>query len=128
MPRRRQSRYDDDDKPQPSPSFNWGQIVNIVAIPFVTAAVVFIGQWAITGDTMKRHDESIKQIVVSREDEKKSRESMRDNFMASQGKLIEVLGKLDTRLSVSEKQQEAVSKQVDKISDMLQQRPGAPRR
>ena len=124
MPRRRRSHYDDDDVvPQPSPSFNWGQIVNIVAIPFVTAAVVFIGQWAITGDTMKRHDESIKQIIVSREDEKKSRESMRDNFMASQGKLIEVLGKLETRLSVSEKQQEAVTKQVDKISDILQRSP-----
>lgn len=123
MTRRRRVIYEDDDKAQPAASFTWGNLVNLGGIPLLTAVAVFIGQWALTGDTIKRHDESLKQIVISREDEKKSREAMRDNFMASQGKLIEVLGKLDTRLSVSEKQAEAVSKQVDKISDILQQRP-----
>ncbi len=121
MPQRRRRYYEDEDHPQPSPSFTWGAIVNLGGIPLITAVFIFVGQWFVTGDTLKRHEGSIKEIVTSREEEKKSREGMRTEFMASQTRLVEVLNKLDTRLSVSEKQQESSGRQIEKISDILQQ-------
>jgi hypothetical protein len=125
MARRRRSYYEDE-RPQPNATFTWGNLVNLGGIPLLTAAAVFVGQWALTGDTLKRHDASLKEIVVSREDEKKARDNVRTEFLASQSKLVDVLNKLDTRLSVSEKQQELAGRQIEKISDILQQNQQPP--
>lgn len=125
MTRRR--KYDDD-KPHPSASFTWGHMVTLGLVPVITGAIVLVGQWAVTGDTLKRHDEAFKSLSLKNDEDKKSREEMRDKFMTSQARLIEVLGKLDTRLSVSEKQQEASSRQIEKISDQLQQLNTRPQR
>lgn len=108
------------DKPHPSASFTWGHLVTLGLVPVITGIIVITGQWAVTGDTLKRHDEAFKALAVKNDEDKKSREAMRETFNASQTKLIEVLGKLDTRLSVSEKQQEAAGRQIEKISDFLQ--------
>lgn len=118
--RRRRYRDDEDDVPHPTASFTWGNILNLGGIPLLTAIAVFVGQWALTGDTVKRHGESIKEIVTSREEERKQREGMRVEFQASQKQLVDVLSKLETRLAVSEKQQETAGRQIEKIGDFLQ--------
>lgn len=146
-------------QPHPSPSFTWGNLINLAAIPLVGAAFTLIGWYFLSSDTLKRHDDAIKQLqiesktdrdlfrteaksdrdnfqaaikanqdhfVVRVEEEKKARESVRNEFLASQSKLIEVLGKVDTRLSVGEKQQEAQSRQIDKLIDSVQRVPVGP--
>lgn len=101
-----------DAAPHPSPSFSWGNIVIVCLVPFLTALVVVVGQWAVQGDTTKRNVEEIKQ-------EKAEREKMREVFMSSQNRLVEVLGKLEGRMSVSEKQAEQITKQLDRLSDTI---------
>lgn len=108
---------------EPSPSFTWGAIVNLGGIPLITVVLGIVGGYYLLGDTVKRHDNSIKEIVTARDDERKSREAMRNEFLQSQARLVDVLSKLDTRLAVGEKQQETQGRQLEKINDLLQQRP-----
>ena len=115
------------EEPSPTASFTWGNIVNLGGIPFITAVFFFVGNWFVNGDTVKRHDIAIKEFVTTREEEKKAREGVRNEFLQSQSKLIEVLGRLDTRLSVGEKQTETIARQVEKLTDSLV-RPTQPQR
>lgn len=136
--------------------FNWAWLAQVVTFPVLATGAALVAQWAVTGDTLKRHDESIKQIMMDAkadrdtfraeakadreafqlsvktdraevaakvEDEKKARLAVRDEFLTSQKTLTEVLGKLDTRLSVGEKQQDAMGRQIERISDLLQRAP-----
>jgi len=84
----------------------------MAVIPFITAVVLFVGQWAVQGDTTKRNETQIAE-------DRKARETMRESFMDSQKKLVDVLGKIDTRLSVTEKAQENAVKQIDKLGDLV---------
>lgn len=99
-------------QPQPATSFTWGSIINLGAIPLITAAVFFIGQWFVNKDTTARNETEIKA-------EKIEREKMRENFFTSQNQLIQVLNKLEARMSVSEKQQELTNRQLDKLGDLI---------
>lgn len=143
----------------PTPSFTWGNLVNLAAIPLVTGAIMLIGWYFLSSDTLKRHDVAIDQIradakadreafrseakadrelfqaslktdretvAAKVEEEKRARVAVRDEFLTSQRTLTDVLGKLDTRLSVGEKQQDTMSRQIEKISDLLQRVPVAP--
>ncbi len=112
MATRRRSYDRDDDRPHPSPSFSWGNIAILLVVPLLTALVVVIGQWAVQGDTTKRNVEEIKI-------EKAEREKMRETFMNSQTQLVNVLGKLDSRMSVTEKTQDAMTRQLEKFGDIL---------
>lgn len=49
-----------------------------------------------------------------------ARNKIREDFMANQQKMTEVLGKLDTRLAVAEANQKATNDQLGKIVDLLQ--------
>lgn len=102
----------EDKEPHPSPSFSWGAIVNLGGIPLITAMLVVAGTWAVMQSTVARNVEEIRA-------EKEQREKMRESFMASQGRLIEVLGKIDSRLSVTEKQQELGNRQLEKLNDVI---------
>lgn len=57
-----------------------------------------------------------------------SRVKIREDFMANQQKMTEVLGKLDTRLAVAENNQKAANDQLGKIVDLLQRPPAVPSR
>lgn len=116
------------DKPEPSASFTWGSIVNLGGIPLITAVFFVVGNYFVNGERLNKVETALKDVSTSREDERKSRENVRNEFLLSQAKLVEVLGRLDTRLSVSEKQQEVTSRQLEKINDLLQSRPGAVKR
>lgn len=122
------------DRPHPTASFTWGNLINLAAIPLVTGTIFLIGWYFLSSDTLKRHDTAIEQIrtdnkadkeaaVLKAEDEKRAREGVRNEFLASQRQLVDVLGKLDTRLSVGEKQQENMTRQIEKIGDLLQRVP-----
>lgn len=108
---------------QPSPSFSWGSIVNLGGIPLITAVVVLAGTWAVNNSTTSRNEAEIKA-------EKAEREKMRENFFTSQNRLVDVLSKLESRMSVSEKQQELANRQLEKLNDMINTRsvPAPPRR
>lgn len=109
--------------PKPSPSFSWGAIVNLGGIPLITAIIVLAGGYAVMQSTTTRNEAEIKSEKVERErvlkDEKSEREKMRDSFLATQGRLVEVLGKIDSRLSVTEKQQDLTNRQLEKINDVI---------
>lgn len=120
----------------PSASFTWGNAINLAAIPLVTGGIMLIGWYYLSSATLTRHDAEIAQIRLDSKEEKaaaviqsaadrKGREDVRNEFLASQRQLVDVLGKLDTRLSVGEKQQDTMSRQIEKLSDLLQRGPQA---
>lgn len=100
-------------QPKPSPSYNWGNLINVLLIPAITVIVIFIGQWAVNKEHTAKNAEEIKA-------EKIERDAMRKNFFESQGKLAEVLGKIDSRLSIQEKQSEMATKQMDLTNRQLE--------
>lgn len=103
--------------------FNLSSIVQIAAIPLMGAGFTLIGFYYLTSDTLKRHDEAIKSIQIeskiSSDEEHKSRDEARKVFLDNQIKTTEILGKLDTRLAVSETKQEVTNQTLGKIADQL---------
>lgn len=95
----------------------------MAAIPVLSAGLGLVGWYYLTSDTLKRHDDAIKTIQIeSREQgatEAKAREDARKVFLDNQIKTTEVLGKLDTRLAVSETKQEVTNQTLSKIADEL---------
>lgn len=57
-----------------------------------------------------------------------ARAKIRDDFIANQQKMAEVLAKLDTRLAVAETNQKSTIDQLGKIVDLLQRGPVPPAR
>ncbi len=107
----------------PDRGFNTATLVQIAGIPVLTAGVYFVMQWALTGDTLKRHDDAIKTIQVEAkaniDAEIKAREDARKTFLDNQLKTTEILGKLDTRLAVSETKQETANQTLKEIAQEL---------
>lgn len=103
--------------------FTTGNLVNLLAIPVLSAGIVVIGFYYTTGDTLKRHDEAIIKIETNArqlsETEQKARDEARKQFMESQTKIADVLTKFEVRLAVQENKQETANKTLEKIADEL---------
>lgn len=117
MPNRR--RYHRD-QPHPTASFTWGHLVNLAAIPLVTAIIMLTGWYFLTSDTLRRHSEELKQVQNDKKDEREARDRVRNEFLEGQRKNNEGLSKLDTRLAVAEKQQETANQLLGKLVDTIQ--------
>ena len=104
-------------------AFTAGSIMNLLAIPVLSAGLGLVGWYYLTSDTLKRHDDAIKTIQVeskvATEEERKARDDARKTFLDNQLKTTEVLGKLDTRLAVSETKQETANQTLKEIVQEL---------
>lgn len=103
--------------------FNTATIVQVLAIPILTVAFYAVGNYFITGNKLAEHDTAIKSLVETekhdKEEDAKVRERTRNEFLGYQQKTTEILGKLDTRLAVSETKQETANQTLQKIADEL---------
>ena len=103
--------------------FNLATVAQIGLIPILSVAFYFITTWATTGDRLAQHDTAIRTLIANsqsnKEEEDKAREKTRAEFMSYQQKTTEILGKLDTRLAVSETKQETANQSLQKIVDEL---------
>lgn len=124
MPRRRNNQ------------FNSGWLVQLLAIPVMSAGLGLIGWYYLTlsdHEHLVQHDKQILDIqnqnkAVSTED-KKDRDDARRTFLDNQLKTAEILSKLDVRLAVSETKQEQTNITLNKIADELSRISAmAPRR
>lgn len=99
--------------------FNWATIFQVGFIPVVTAAIVVSGFYYITQDTLARHNKEIEALTTKAQAEAVARQAVRDEYLLSQQKINENLGKLDTRLAVSETKQETANQTLSRIADEL---------
>ena len=103
--------------------FNTATLFQVAAIPVITGCIILIGSYYVTGDTLSRHSKEIEALQTKtqkdREDETKSREKSRTEYLNYQQKTNEILGKLDTRLAISETKQETANQTLSKIADEL---------
>lgn len=103
--------------------FNLATVVQVGVIPIITGIIILSGFYYVTGATLARHDNDIATMKQdnkqSKEDEEKSREKVRNEYFSYQQKTNEILGKLDTRLAVSETKQETANQTLSKIADSL---------
>lgn len=103
--------------------FTVGSLVNLGGIPLITAFIMLVGWYFLTSDTLKRHDSELKNIRVETkekiDDDRRQRENARNEFLENQRKTTEILGKLDSRLAVSETKQEVANQTLSKIADEL---------
>ena len=103
--------------------FSHGNLLNLVAIPFLTAAFGLIGWYYLTNDKLSQHDKAIVAIQLdtkqSTELDRKEREKVRNEFLSNQLRTTDILGKLETRLAVSETKQETANQTLNKIADEL---------
>src|ERR1700677_1562752 len=51
---------------QPNP-FNYATLAQMLVIPAITVGFYFTVNWAVTGDTLKRHDQQITEEKIERE-------------------------------------------------------------
>ena len=115
-----------------SHGFNMATLVQVGLIPLITGIIILAGNYYVTGDTLKRHETEIATIQSNTkartEQEEKEREKIRNEYFSYQQKTNEILGKLDTRLAVSETKQETANQTLSKIADELTRISGAARR
>ena len=108
---------------QTNHGFNLATIVQVGAIPILTVAFYFIGNYFLTNSTLTEHSKAIAQIEKLREKDtteaKNSREKTVAQFMDYQQKTTEILGKLDTRLAISETKQDTTNQTLSKIADEI---------
>jgi N-acyl-D-aspartate/D-glutamate deacylase len=113
MPRRRPKEH----------GFNLATVVQIGIIPIATVGIYYIGNYFLTGDTLARHTQEIAKITQNAEKfqnkETEARQKLRDEYLANQSRTNEILGKLDTRLAVSETKQETANQTLRIIADQL---------
>ncbi len=110
-------------RPHNNGGFNTATLFQVGVIPILTSIAVLGGFYYITKDTLARHDKEISTIEVEakvvHEQENKDREKVRGQYLEYQNKTNEILGKLDTRLAVSETKQETANQTLNKIADEL---------
>lgn len=111
--------------------FTPGNLVNLAAIPVITAILTGVGFYYSTNTKLERYGDEIKTIQSKLEgaskaitdkgaDDNTQREKIREAFLASQTKTNEGIAKLDTRLAVAEQQQKTANEALTKISETLQ--------
>lgn len=112
--------------------FNTATVVQVGLIPILTVIIGLTGFYFTTGDTIKRHELEITALQNNNksrtEQEEKEREKIRSEYFSYQQKTNEILGKLDTRLAVSETKQETANQTLSKIAEELTRISGAGRR
>lgn len=111
--------------PQPIKSgFTVGNLVNLGAIPILTAMLTVIGFYYQTNTRLERYGEeivSIKKVVADKTNEDNvQREKVREAFLKSQDKTNDGISKLDTRLAIAETQQKIANDALAKINETLQ--------
>lgn len=99
--------------------FNLATLFQVGFIPLLTAIIILTGFYYVTGATLTRHDKQLDVLTSNVQSEVKARESVRNEYLASQQKINENLGKLDTRLAVSETKQEVANQTLTRIADEL---------
>jgi hypothetical protein len=98
---------------EPPPSvFNAGTIVNVLAIPIITAALIGAGFYYTTRDELARHDLAINA-------EASSREKLRDEFLENSKKTADGISQLSTHTAVQDEQVKQTISSLDKISTQL---------
>lgn len=111
--------------------FTLANLINLGAIPIITAGITFLGFYYGTNYRLERASEEIKAIQSKLEstgkvitdktnDDAVQREKIRDAFLQAQSKTNDGIAKLDTRLAVAEQQQKTSNEVLAKISDTLQ--------
>lgn len=111
--------------------FTPGNLLNLGAIPILTAILTGVGFYYSTNTKLERYGDDIKTINSKLEGASKTiaekgaedntqREKIREAFLASQTKTNEGIAKLDTRLAVAEQQQKTANDALTKISETLQ--------
>lgn len=90
----------------------------------VVGAITLTGFYYGTTQTLKSLEESQKADRIANAalaaEQKAARDKLTETWQRNQDKNTEVLGKLETRLTVSEKTQERTDAVLNKISDQLQ--------
>ena len=103
--------------------FSLGSLTNLGAIPILTALFSVGGFYYVTNGTLSRHGDDITQIKTKVEatvvEDTAARNKIRDEFLASQVKTAEGIGKLDLRLAVAETNQKTANDTLSKIADSL---------
>lgn len=97
--------------------------MNWFAAPFLGAGIYFLMQWAITGDTLQRHEKDITALKLNEtkttDDERKARAEMANKFLEAQQKQIDALNKLDVRLAITETKTETTNQKLGEIAQEL---------
>ena len=117
--------------------FTLGNLTNLMAIPLLTGGIILIGFYYTTSGTLMRYGDDIKTLNSKLEtttkvvtdkttDDAVARAKIRDDFLASQLKTAEGIGKLDTRLAVAETNQKIANDTLNKIADSLQRITAIP--
>ena len=109
MPRRRHDNH----------GFNLATLLQVGLIPIITGFIILIGFYYVTGATLTRHDKQLDVLTETSQKEAKAREAVRNEYLTSQQHIVENLGKLDTRLAVSETKQETANQTLSRIADEL---------
>jgi len=103
--------------------YSLGSLTNLGAIPLLTAVFSVAGFYYVTNGTLSRHGDDIIQIKTKVEssvaEDNAARNKIRDEFLASQTKTAEGIGKLDLRLAVAETNQKTANETLSKIADSL---------
>jgi hypothetical protein len=111
-------------------SFTAAAWLQILAVPIVSGAIIITGFYYTTGARLSEHDAAILDIKKTnaselsdakkdKDEEARSREKTRNEYLTYQQKTNDILGKLDTRLAVSETKQETANQTLQKIADQL---------
>ena len=81
--------------------FNLATVVQVFAIPVLTAMVWLIAQWVTQGDELKRHDVAISETIPKElKDEAQQREKNRAEFLDKLGKLGDGVNDLSKNVAI----------------------------
>ena len=108
---------------QPNP-FNYATLAQMLVIPAVTVGFYFTVNWAVTGDTLKRHDQQITEEKIEREKlkvgEDEKREALRKaltDYAATTSSSINELAKTS---AVQSEQIKSIGLSLERVVNGLQ--------
>lgn len=99
--------------------FNLATIVQVGLIPLITVVGIMVGFYYTTGDALRRHEIELGDLRKTDDKNGRAREQIAKQFLEYQQKNNEILGKLDTRLAVSETKQEIANQTLGRIAEEL---------
>ena len=109
---------------EPPPTVTFGNLLNLFAIPLLTALIFGTGWYFVTSYRLNQSDVTVaeikKTVIDKTQEDATARAKIRDDFLASQMKTADGIAKLDTRLAVAETNQKIANDTLSKISDTLQ--------
>src|ERR1700684_1065736 len=93
--------------------WNAGTAINVLSIPLLTAGFYFVGNYFLTGDTLKRHDAEIAAEISARE-------KLSTSLLAYAQKTQEGISTLTTHAAVQDEQIKNVASTLDHVVSGLQ--------